>query len=43
MLAKADIKQRLPVCCALSQLFLDIEVQPQDYASIAEFLDALPA
>jgi hypothetical protein len=35
MLEKPDIDRRLLVWCALSRLFLDTDLQPQDYASIA--------
>jgi hypothetical protein len=35
MLSRSDIDRRLPVWHGLSQLFLDTELQPQDYESIA--------
>jgi hypothetical protein len=40
MLGQSDIDRRLPVWHGLSQLFLDSELQPQDYASIAAQLRA---
>jgi hypothetical protein len=40
MLSQSDIDRRLPVWHGLSQLFLDTELQPQDYASIAGQLRA---
>lgn len=35
-----DIERRLPVWCALSELFLDTELQPSDYQWIADVLRA---
>ena len=35
MLENSEIDRRLPVWCALSRLFLDTDLQSQDYASIA--------
>lgn len=40
MLSQTDIARRLPVWHELSQLFLDSELQPQDYESIAARLRA---
>jgi hypothetical protein len=38
MMTEAEIEQRLPVWHALSDLFLDTELQPYDYRTIAEAL-----
>jgi len=38
MIADNDIERRLPVWCALSDLFLDTELQPHDYRRIADVL-----
>jgi hypothetical protein len=38
--AEAQIKERLPVWEALSEFFLDTELQPDDYARIAKLLAA---
>jgi hypothetical protein len=35
MLQESEIDRLLPVWCALSRLFLDTDLRPQDYASIA--------
>ena len=35
-----DVARRLPVWCALSELFLDTELQPEDYRWIAGVLRA---
>ncbi|MGD9881793.1 MAG: hypothetical protein AB7F22_03615 [Reyranella sp.] len=40
MLSQSDIERRLPVWHGLSQLFLDTELQPQDYSGIADRLRA---
>ena len=40
MLSQAEIDRRLPVWRELSQLFLDTELRPQDYESIAARLRA---
>ena len=40
MLSQSEIDRRLPVWHALSELFLDTELQRQDYEAIAERLRA---
>ena len=42
MLDEIEIGRRLPVWHALSEIFLDTELQPADYASIAKKLMAAP-
>lgn len=42
MLDDIEIERRLPVWHALSEIFLDTELQPSDYASIANALGASP-
>ena len=38
MLSPSEIEQRLPVWHALSELFLDTELQPEDYGAMADIL-----
>ena len=38
MLSAAEIERRLPAWCAMSDLFLDIELQPEDLRRIADAL-----
>lgn len=40
MLSEAEIERRLPVWHALSDLFLDTELQPSDHKWIASVLDS---
>lgn len=42
MLSDAETAQRLPVWRALSELFLDTELAPQDYRGIADVLKSSP-